>query len=223
MTVGNNLPAGSYRYACRLHQFMSGVIRVTNGELPSSNDQNQTLAQAQIKADTARANNLDAKFKRQAAGNDGEVVAGASDRLVELVNFYPSQITTRVGDELTFTDRDTHEPHTVSFGAIPGNFQDPSFGVFPSGPGNPNAFDGKSALNSGYLYHESQYDYWNIKGSPVSTSKPRTEFTLTFTTPGQYNFYCAIHGFLNPDGSVGGMSGRITVLAKEKDDHAGNG
>jgi plastocyanin len=220
VTIGSNLPAGSYKFSCRIHQFMHGVIRVTNGELPKTNAENQTLAAAQIAADTAQANKLDAKLKREAADNEGEATVGASGRVVELVNFFPSQISIRAGEELTFTDPDLHEPHTVSFGPIAGNPFDISFGVFPSGPGNPKAFDGISALNSGYLYHESQYDYWNIKVTAVSASVPRTEFGVTFTTPGQYNFYCAIHGGYDPaTGQVFGMSGSITVLAKEKDDH----
>jgi plastocyanin len=119
MTVGSNLPAGTYHFTCRLHQFMGGIIRVTDGALPSTNAQNQTLAYAQIAVDTAPAHALDAKLTSQAA-EEGESIVGAGDRVVELVNFYPSQITIRAGEELTFTQEDLHEPHTVTFGAVAG-------------------------------------------------------------------------------------------------------
>jgi plastocyanin len=214
-----DVPAGKYRFQCMLHQFMHGSITVKSGALPRTNDQNKALAAAQIAADTNRATALDARLTRQASHADDEAVAGASERVVEIVKFWPKSITVHVGDKLTFTDRDLHEPHTVSFGPIAGNPRDLTFGVFPSGPGNPKAYDGTSALNSGYLLHQSQYDYWNLKVSPVSAVVPTTEFSVTFTTPTAalkpINFYCAIHGQLNPDGTVSGMSGNITVLPAE--------
>ncbi len=36
-------------------------------------------------------------------------------------------------------------------------------------------------------------------------------FDHTFTHAGTFNYYCQIHGFENPDGSVGGMSGNVIV------------
>jgi plastocyanin len=198
---------------------MGGVLRVTTGALPSTNTENQTLASTQIAADTAQAHALDAKLTSQAAEEEGEAIVGAGDRVVELVNFYPSQITIRAGEELTFTQEDLHEPHTVTFGAVAGNPRDFSFGVFPSGPGNPNAFNGTSALNSGFLFHQSQYDYWNLKASPIANAVARTEFDVSFTTPGKYNFYCILHGGYDPaTGAVFGMSGTVTVLAKANGD-----
>lgn len=220
LTVGSKLPDGSYPFWCQLHQFMHGVIRVTRGALPKTDGDYQTLAHSQIAADSAASARLDAKLSRQAAEKDGEALAGAGNRTIEFAKFYPSQITVKAGDELTFTDADLHEPHTVTFGPVQGDPADPATGTFPSGPGNPNAFDGKSAINSGLLFHQSQYDYWNVKVSPIANARPRTEFSLTFTTPGKYNFYCFVHGRLLPDGSVVGMSGSITVLPKEKDNHS---
>jgi plastocyanin len=214
-----DVPAGKYHFQCMLHQFMHGSITVKNGTLPRTNGQNKTLAHNQITADTNRASALDARLTRGASHSDGEAIAGAGDKVVEFAKFYPTAITVHVGDELTFTDRDLHEPHTVSFGPIAGDPQlDPTFGVFPSGPGNPKAFDGTSALNSGFLLYQSMYDYWKLQYSPVSAVVPRHEFSVTFTPTAAgktINFYCALHGRLLPDGSVVGMSGHITVLAAE--------
>ena len=121
--------------------------------------------------------------------------------------------------KLTFVQRDLHEPHTVTFGPPPGDPNNPLSGVFPSGTGNPNAFDGTSALNSGFLFHKSQYDYWRLGLTPIAAAVPRTEFSLTFTTPGSYNFYCLLHGGIDPaTGAVFGMSGTVTVLPREEDD-----
>jgi plastocyanin len=224
VTIGSNLPPGNYHYRCSIHQFMKGVVRVTKGELESTDAQNIARGAAQRAADEARAVSLDKKLTRQAAEDKGEALVGAGDRVAEFIKFYPSAITVGVGDELTFTDRDLHEPHTVTFGPATGNPQDPTFGVFPSGPGNPEAYDGVAPLNSGYLLHESQYDFWNLKQSPVSALKPTTQFSVTFTKPGSYPFYCLLHGFRDPaTGQVGGMSGTVTVLPSQGDDGHGDG
>lgn len=211
-----DVPAGKYHFQCMLHQFMHGSITVKNGPLPRTNAQNLALKDTQIAADTNRATALDARLTRQASHADDEAVAGASEKVVEIVKFWPQSITVHVGDKLTFTDRDLHEPHTVSFGPIAGDpRQDPTFGVFPSGPGDPKAYDGTSALNSGFLLYQSMYDYWNLKVSAISAVVPTNEFSVTFTKPTAgkaINVYCAVHGHLNPDGSVVGMSGQITVL-----------
>jgi hypothetical protein len=38
-------------------------------------------------------------------------------------------------------------------------------------------------------------------------------FDHTFSTPGTYQYYCSIHGFDSGNGTAGGMSGFVTVLA----------
>ena len=215
LAIGSKLPDGSYPFHCSLHQFMKGVINVTRGALPATNAQNQTLGNRQAAEDFAQLTRLDNKTTSEASGNSGKAVAGVSTKGGDLTKFYPSAITVRAGAQLTFADRDLQDPHTVTFGPVEGNPQDPLHGVFPSGPGNPKAFNGTSALNSGFLFHKSQAEYWNLKFSPAAALAPRTEWSVTFTTPGTYNFYCELHGFLFPDGSVGGMSGSITVLPAE--------
>lgn len=224
LMIGKNLPAGSYKFQCQLHQFMKGVIKVTKGSLPSTDAQNQTLAAAQIAADTAKAAKLDSRLIKDAAHHEGEAIAGAADKVAELFNFYPSfpsNITIKAGDELTFVSRDLHEPHTVTFGTEPGSPNDPFAALFPSGTGNPKAYDGTSDLNSGFLFAQSQYDYWNLKQSIFSAAVPRTEFSLTFTKPGLYPFYCALHGGQHAPGQINGMSGNILVLPGERDESNG--
>jgi plastocyanin len=190
---------------------MHGSVRVVDGDLPKTPDQVQAQGNAQLAAEMARAGKLDAQFAAQPGSN--QALAGAGDKTIEFAKFYPSQINATVGVPLMFTDLDKHEPHTVSFGAVPGDPRDPATGVFPSGA-NPNAFDGTSALNSGFLFYKSQYEYWNIKNSPLAAAQPKSTFSLTFTKAGKYNYYCEIHGGFDPTtGQVFGMSGTITVAA----------
>src|ERR1700704_55060 len=49
LNIGAGLAAGDYKFQCMLHQFMHGVIRVSNNDkLPSTDAQNHALAQTQI-------------------------------------------------------------------------------------------------------------------------------------------------------------------------------
>lgn len=213
LAIGSSLPAGNYPFACRLHQFMHGVIHVTNGALPKTDADYQAIAAKQIASDTASAVKLDARLIKNSPKSEGQALAGAGDRITELFNFYPSfpaAITVKAGQQLTFTTQDLHEPHTVTFGGEPAG--GPFAAVFPSGTGNPNAYDGTSDLNSGFLFAQSQYDYWNLKDSFLAAAVPRTQFSLTFTTPGLYPFYCALHGGPHAAGGFNGMSGNILVL-----------
>jgi plastocyanin len=215
LPIGSNLPAGNYRFQCQLHQFMRGVIHVTNGALPKTDAENQATAAKQIASDTAKAVKLDARLIKNTPKSEGQALAGAGDKVAELFNFYPSfpaEITVKAGQQLTFTTQDLHEPHTVTFGEEPGSPNDPFGSVFPSGASNLNAYDGTSDLNSGFLFAQSQYDYWNLGHSILSAAVPRTQFSLTFTTPGLYPFYCALHGGPHAAGEFNGMSGNIRVL-----------
>jgi plastocyanin len=194
---------------------MHGVIHVTNGALPKTDADYQAIAAKQMASDTANAVKLDSRLIKNSPKSEGQALAGAGDRIAELFNFYPSfpaAITVKAGQQLTFTTQDLHEPHTVTFGEEPGGSNNPFGAVFPSGTGHPNAYDGTSDLNSGFLFAQSQYDYWNLKDSFLSAAVPRTQFSLTFTTPGLYPFYCALHGGPHAAGSFNGMSGNILVL-----------
>lgn len=213
------LPSGTYHFQCMLHQFMKGSVTVTNEPLHRTDAQNQQLAATEIKADSQRVAALDRHATGVTREDRGEAVVGISTKVVEVVKFYPQAITVHVGDRLTFTDLDVQEPHTVTFGPVAGNPRDPTVGAFPSGPGNPQAYDGSSALNSGFLLYPSMYNYWRLGLTPISALQPTTQFSVTFTRATAVGkpiqFYCFIHGFRNPDGSVGGMSGNITVLPAE--------
>ena len=215
VTIGNNLPEGTYRFKCMLHLNMEGRIRVTNGRLPSTDAQNQALAKTQIAADTARAAKLDRRLSRD-SGKDESVLVGARENVVELVKFYPSSITVNSGDPVIFRDRDRGDPHTVTFGPDSRPFFPDQ--LLPYGnPGNVSPGD---TLSSGFLYSKSQFDYWNlgIAGAEgFAVQPPTTKYAVTFnnpgTTPVTFNFYCELHGAIDPaTGAVFGMSGSVTVL-----------
>lgn len=199
---------------------MHGVIHVTNGALPRTDAQNQALGASQMATDLAKAARLDNALRQDS--EEDQALAGAGNKAGDFLNFYPgfwTNIVVRVGQKLTFTDADRHDPHTVTFGpeADPTN----PFGTLAP-YGNPNGYDGRSPLNSGFLFHQSQYDYWNLSHSIFAAAPAQTHFTVSFTQPGLYTFYCAIHGSQDPaTGQVSGMSGPILVLRADDSDNSG--
>jgi plastocyanin len=221
LTIGANLPNGTYHYQCMLHQYMRGSIRVTRGELPSSDAENLVHANAQMAADLARAAALDARLTRRGNENQGEALVGGGNRVADFYKYYPSSITVHAGDEVTFKHNDPHDPHSITFGYANAKPPlSPPAELFASAP-SPATYSGGD-LNSGYLSLPSQFKYWHLAGVLPGFTQ-RAEYTIKFTKPGTYPFYCTLHGGIAPDGTVGGMSGSVTVLpAADNGDNGGH-
>jgi len=118
-----------------------------------------------------------------AAQQNWTISAGGSEQseAVQALDYYPNTITIHAGDAITWSNS-TAIPHTVS---IPRAGQAP-----PPGPPNPakvggNVFDGTTYISSGFL----------TKGQTYS---------VTFTQPGTYAYYCVVHP---PE-----MGGTVVVL-----------
>lgn len=124
----------------------------------------------------------------------------------QTMKFYPDKITINEGDTILFKLNST-ELHTVTFPA-PGQKSVPF--IMPEGndvvvnplaalPAGGPTYDGSAAAGSGLL------DKTNPQGP--------TEYKLTFTKAGTYNYLCAVHSSQLPDGTVVGMTGSVTVQA----------
>jgi plastocyanin len=211
LTVGANLPNGTYHFQCMLHQYMHGSIRVTRGDLPRTDAQNQTRAHAQMAADIARSVALNARLMRRES--EDVALVGAGERNFDLINYYPTEVRVQAGEQVTFKLADFGDPHSVTFGYAKAPLSPPGE-IFASAP-SPATYGGGD-LNSGYLMSQSQFNYWHLAGVLPGFTR-RSQYTITFTTPGRYGFYCTIHGGILPDGTVVGMSGHVTVVAPEGD------
>jgi plastocyanin len=106
--------------------------------------------------------------KAEKQSSNHNVTLGIGDSLVGVLRFFPQRIVIHVGDTVKFTNHDPIEPHTVSFGTI----SDPFTPV-----GNPGAFDGSTALNSGVVAFSTTYK-------------------VKFIKAGTYPFFCDFHDFL---------------------------
>ena len=112
------------------------------------------------------------------------VTNGIGDGAVAVMRFLPPTITIHVGETVTWVNRDSETPHTVTFGQEP-----------PGGPealaqpyGNPSAYNGTRPLNSGYL---------GINPPWVGTT-----FRVRFTKAGTYPYICGLHDELGMKGTV---------------------
>lgn len=137
------------------------------------------------------------------------VTVGYGDQGASAAIMTPKYIYVTVGDTVTWRDNDTMEPHTVTFGpkALLTKLATQTPMPLPQKAGPPlmaipslvaraterTTYDGTGLASSGLLY----------KGR---TS--RLTWSLTFTKPGAYHYYCLIHYPL--------MSGVVIVRPREQ-------
>lgn len=188
---------GTYKYYCLVHQpEMVGTIIVlpTGSALPQTQSAISTLAQADMTVDLNAASASLATFPypsggpHLAAGIAPGLAAGPPSQST-VMRFLDgttlaSAITIVAGTTITWTNQSNNVPHTVTF-PIAG--QAPPAGPPDKVPPAPGAtYDGRALRNSG-------------------TMRPGASYSLTFTTPGSYAYYCLFH-----DGP-GGMVGTVIV------------
>src|SRR5207244_8474431 len=97
---------------------------------PKSRAQYDASAQREIARDLDTLADLAAKANKR--DEDGPIVlAGAGDKRVSNLRFFPATINVRVGQTVTFLKtKDPTEPHTVTFGT---ESPDPFIQLLPSG------------------------------------------------------------------------------------------
>ncbi|HEY2860552.1 MAG TPA: plastocyanin/azurin family copper-binding protein [Terracidiphilus sp.] len=204
--------AGNFKFVDLLHADMSGVVHVLNLSETLPHDQGFYDRQAQgqqalLLADASRlegrgspGDNGGAQSNDVAAGI-GEVVTttGAGLQTASLMRFVRGTIVVRVGDTVEWTSLDPSINHTVTFGTEPADPRPASANVQPTSDGARQAVIGSSAdnVNSGFLSPAPQ-DRANLAQSPLGV----TRFRVTFTSPGTFNYICAIHDDLGMHGTV---------------------
>lgn len=166
---------GDFIYHCLVHPAMTGVIHVRPAGTPYPFSQQDYNEQIEQQTDAILDDGAVLADQAEDSSTSHQVTLGIGDGLVAVMRFFPQHIVIHVGDTITFANRDVVEPHTVSFGTFPPNFND----FFPLG--NPKAFDGSAPLNSGFL----------VVGGPFGTT-----YQVTFVKAGTYAFRCDLHDFL---------------------------
>jgi plastocyanin len=209
--------AGKYTYFCSIHPGMKGTVDVLakSKSVPSAKS-DAARARDQLNKGLSTLKKLD-KQKVTAANT---IVAGPDKGGAVLYRYTPSALTTKVNTPVTLEmTSGTSEDHTFTFAKdvkaagkqseaelvapLPGTGTSGpptlAFGpkwVYPSEkPGSDAVYDGANHgdgfLNSGVLDGSSK------------TLFPQ-KFTVSFSKPGTYSFFCAIHPF---------MTGKVTVTS----------
>ena len=126
-----------------------------------------------------------------------EVAAGLTDPedpTIAVLEFMPEEVAVDVGTEVTWVWSGT-EPHSVTFLAPDTTLPAPGsdFSLFAPTPAA-GPYEGGSLVNSGLV--------------PLGPDAP-APFTMSFSKPGDYEYYCVIHPLMVGTVRVGGDGGEV--------------
>ena len=153
------------------------IIRGALGTIKVQGQSNPAIFSS-IKNGTGSASMTQMNVTSESQTTTGSATPGSSNSTVVVIEnfaFNPSEITITAGTTVTWINRDTIG-HTVTEGTP----QSPK-------PANQRLFDSSHGT----------------EGGNVITIAPGNSFSFTFTTPGQYDYYCIPHPY---------MTGHVTVL-----------
>jgi plastocyanin len=201
---------GNFKFVCLVHADMTGVVHVLDASETLPHDQEFYSRQAQreravLLADASRLQRThgdeDDEQSSVVAAGVGEIMTntGAGSQTASLMRFEHQTIIVRVGDTVVWTSLDPSINHTVTFGLEPDDPRPPSANVMTTSDGARHAVISSPAdrVNSGFLSPAPQ-DRANLAQSAPGV----TRFRVTFTSPGTFNYICAVHDQLGMTGSV---------------------
>lgn len=194
---------GRYEYACTIHSGMTGTINVVQGEVAES------PAAALARGQTEQAASVNAgmtAYEGLSPVRSGTHVVvtltGNGQERYSVLRFTRAPLVIGVGTTVTWTMRDPFEIHTVTFtsGEKPPTLIVPE----PQPPGVPkllvnpaavtpttlSAYTGTGFVNSGLLF------------PPRAPGARPSSFSLTFTKPGRYEYWCVVHEDVNMKGVI---------------------
>jgi plastocyanin len=219
--------AGTFEYLCLVHPAMmkaTVVVQEQGAERPHDQAYYDQQAAVQLEAILEQGRALIERYAgagqatpAAGGGTTWDVAAGVGEDQTQVLRFLPDRLEIPAGDTVRWTNHAGTEPHTVTF---LGDAEPPELVLVepqPAGPpllvfnpeimepaGGPS-YDGTSFANSGWL-QEEEAEF------PEGVEFPET-WELTFDTPGEYTYYCALHGGAGGEGDLElmGMVGTIIV------------
>lgn len=195
--------AGRYEYACTLHPGMTAIINVTDGTVTESPEAALARGKAEQAASLAAGTKAYQSLDPQSGGSHVIVplIGDKQDRF-SLLRFTRGPLVIAAGTTVTWTIEDPFEVHTVTFA---GDRKLPEFFVPQPRSGGPakllinpialtptatTTYDGTGWVNSGLL------------GGPGAPGNPPSSFSLTFSRPGRYVYWCLVHDHEDQQGLV---------------------
>ena len=194
---------GRYEYGCTIHAGMTGVVNVVKNSVTDS------PAAALARGQNEQASSVNSGVKayssltpeRRGARVVVTLMGNRQDRY-SLLRFTRDPLVIAAGTTVTWMVRDPFEIHTVTFT----NGDRPPKLIIPQaqagGPPmllmNPAAltpttattYNGTGHVNSGLLY------------PPGTPGDPPSSFSLKFTKPGRYEYWCIVHADVHQIGLV---------------------
>jgi plastocyanin len=184
---------GRYEYACTIHAGMSGVVNVVRDPVAETPAAALERGRAEQAASLAAATSAYKGLNGERNGSNVTVrlVGNHKDRY-SILRFTREPLSISVGTTVTWTVNDPFEIHTVTFNGdkhLQFIIPEPQ----PNGPPKlelsaavltptkKTTYDGTGFVNSGLLFPA---------GNPAHLP---SSFSLTFTKPGRYEYWCLVH------------------------------
>jgi plastocyanin len=179
---------GDFNYLCLIHpKTMSARVHVNPAGSPYPLTQafydRQARQQSGLLLEDGNAIRETSQDTAQATG---KVITGGGDAQSFVARFLPASKRIKVGDSVTWDNPDSITPHTVTFGPSPSTAP---AGLDSAGHATISANPVTTTISSGLIGVRRALG---------------TDFTVTFTAPGTYTYFCSLHGGL-------GMTGTIVV------------
>ena len=189
---------GTYTYQCLLHpaQVATVIVHPAGTPYPKTQAQYASLMAKSVADGLAAGAKLRAATRTTASkGPKGTIytapMVGDATQRIALYRFGTDPLTIKVGDTVRWVMKDPDEIHTVTFagtGEIPA-FLTPS----PQPAGPPTLYyNPKILAPAGGPTHAANTYYNSSIMFPVNPPGP-TEYSLTFTKPGTFTYWCVVH------------------------------
>ena len=202
--------AGNFKLVCLVHVRMTGAIHVlpVSEILPHDQAFYDRAADVERTGLLSEANALNGDGNGETVENSANPVTagvaaihsnGGGSQTVSVMRFFGGNTFVRVGDTVEWTNRATPVAHTITFGTEPFNDMPPSPGVTVDEDGARHAVlsSPSQSVNSGFIGVLGQ-ETVGAPEAPLDT----TRFRVTFTAPGVYNYFCALHDDLGMKGTI---------------------
>ena len=184
---------GRYEYACTIHAGMAGVVNVVRGSVSETPSAELARGRAEQAATLAAATSAYDGMRPVRNGSSIAVrLIGNHDDRYSILRFTREPLVISVGSTVTWTVNDPFEIHTVTFNGDkhlqfivpepqPNGPPKLELSAAVLTPTNKKSYDGTGFVNSGLLFPA---------GNPAHLP---SSFSLTFTKPGRYEYWCLVH------------------------------
>ena len=208
-------PPAIFKFVCLVHADMTGLVHVVNLSEALPHDQEFYDRQARSERallsrrtpppwnswGTPKVGDWNGGPSSDLAAGLGLVLTtnGAGRQTASLMRFARETIEVQVGDTVEWRMLDPSINHTVTFGNEPADPRPASANVTLTSDGARQATIRSTAddVNSGFLSATPQ-DRAGLAQAPPNV----TRFLVTFTSPGTFDYICAVHDQLGMKGTV---------------------